>query len=111
MTIKEWQEKVDDWISTYGVRYFDVKTNTLLLGEEYGEFARLIARKYGEQSFKDQKEEECASDFLKEELADIIFVITCIANQLDIDIESELEKNISKKSSRDHSRHKQNKKL
>jgi NTP pyrophosphatase (non-canonical NTP hydrolase) len=111
MTLNEWQGLVDQWINKYGIRYFEIKTNTLLLAEELGEFSRLVARIYGEQSFKNKKEELDSKDKLKDELADIFFVLTCIANQLDINIETELDKNLSKKSIRDLRRHHDNKKL
>jgi NTP pyrophosphatase (non-canonical NTP hydrolase) len=111
MTIKEWQGKIDEWIKTYGVRYFDPMTNTVVLMEEVGEFARLMARKYGEQSFKDPKDEETADEKIKEELSDVLFVLTCLANQMDIDIESALMKNFEKKSARDKNRHHNNPKL
>ena len=107
MTIKEAQEKVDKWISTIGVRYFSELTNMAILTEEVGEVARIISRKYGEQSFK-------ASDTGKEladELADVLWVLICIANQTDIDLTEALEENFEKKSKRDKNRHKENKKL
>ncbi len=111
MTIKDWQTKVDDWIKDIGVRYFDVKTNTLLLSEEVGEFSRLIARSHGEQSFKNQISTEEIKKRVAEEMADIIFVTTCLANQMDIDLTDELEKNIKKKTKRDKARHHNNPKL
>jgi len=105
MEIKDWQKKVDDWIKTYGVRYFDVKTNTLLLSEELGEVSRLIARRYGEQSFKKETDMNDVDDRIAEELGDMLFVLTCICNQLSIDLEQVVEKNLRKKTSRDASRH------
>ncbi len=111
MTIKEWQKKVDDWIQEYGVRYFDVKTNALLLTEEVGEFSRLIARSHGEQSFKQELSIKEIEGRIAEEMADIIFVTTCLANQLDINLTKQLEKNIRKKTSRDSKRHNENPKL
>lgn len=111
MTIKGWQMKVDSWIKEIGVRYFDVKTNTLLLSEEVGEFSRLIARSHGEQSFKKDITKEEVKKRIAEEMADIIFVTTCLANQLDIDLTQELEKNIEKKTNRDNVRHRNNPKL
>lgn len=111
MTIKAWQRKVDVWITEFGVRYFDVKTNALLLSEEVGEFSRLIARGYGEQSFKKEISNEEVKIRIAEEMADIIFVTTCLANQLDIDLTHELEKNIEKKTNRDKVRHINNPKL
>ena len=111
MTIKEWQTKVDSWIKEYGVRYFDVTTNTLLLAEEVGEFSRLIARKYGEQSFKKKRTPEEIKKEIQDEIGDILFVITCLSNQMDVDLEKVLEQNISKKTTRDQTRHLTNPKL
>ena len=107
MTLKEAQEKVDHWIKTYGVRYFNELTNTAILMEEVGEVARIMARSYGEQSNK--KSDEGAS--LSNELTDVLFVLICIANQTGIDLEQAFEKNMQKKTNRDRSRHKDNKKL
>jgi NTP pyrophosphatase (non-canonical NTP hydrolase) len=107
MDIKKAQELVDNWISQNGVRYFNELTNTVLLMEEVGEVARIIARKFGEQSFKKGEED---SD-LAEELADVLFVLICIANQTNIDLTSALEKSLEKKTRRDHLRHKANPKL
>ena len=106
MTIQEAQEKVDHWIKEYGVRYFDIKTNMIVLTEEVGEMARVIARQHGEQS---QKASENLN--LEDEIADVMWVLLCIANQSDINLTNALEKNILKKTERDHSRHKENKKL
>lgn len=100
------QKKVDNWIKTYGVRYFDITTNTLLLAEEVGEVARIVARTYGEQSSKKTDTQK-----LGEELADVLFVLTCIANQTGIDLSEEFQKNIDKKTSRDAHRHQENNKL
>ena len=111
MEIKTYQKEIDNWIKEYGVRYFDVKTNTILLMEELGEFSRLIARMYGEQSFKSKIDDQKAKENLKEEIADIYFVLTCLANQLDVDLETEILKNLEKKTSRDKDRHKNNSKL
>ena len=111
MNINEWQEKVDLWISNYGVRYFDVKTNTILLMEEVGELARLIARIYGEQSFKQAISDLEQKKMLSEELGDIVFVLTCIANQTGIDLETTLAENLKKKTLRDGERHHRNPKL
>ena len=111
MTITEAQKKVDKWISTIGVRYFDEKTNALLLNEEVGELSRLIARVYGEQSFKSKEKEEQASDNIKDEMADILFVLICLANQMDIDLDDALIKNLEKKTIRDKDRHVGNEKL
>ena len=107
MTIQDAQEKVDNWIKTYGVRYFSELTNMVLLTEEVGELARVIARKYGEQSFKDSDKEKSMED----EMADILFVLICLANQTGIDLNDALEKNLEKKTLRDNTRHLNNKKL
>jgi len=107
MTIQEAQEKIDGWIKTVGVRYFSELTNMAILTEEVGEVARIMARKYGDQSSKesDQKKE------LADELADVLWVLFCIANQTGIDMTEALEKNFEKKNIRDATRHKENKKL
>ncbi|MEY3236838.1 MAG: hypothetical protein RI883_939 [Bacteroidota bacterium] len=107
MTFKEAQEKVDQWIKEYGVRYFDEMTNTVMLMEEVGEVARIMARRYGEQS---EKESDKGKD-LGDEMADVLFVLICLANQTGIDLEEAIKKNLEKKTDRDHSRHKENKKL
>lgn len=107
MTISEAQQIVDKWIKDYGVRYFNELTNMALLTEEVGEVARIIARKYGEQSFKKEDESKDLSD----ELADVLFVLICLANQCHVDLEAALKKNLEKKTSRDHSRHINNQKL
>jgi len=107
MTFKEAQEKVDQWIKEYGVRYFDEMTNTVMLMEEVGEVARIMARRYGEQS---EKESDKGKD-LGDEMADVLFVLICLANQTGIDLEEAIKKNLEKKTERDHSRHKENKKL
>ena len=107
--MKEYQEAVDAWIKEYGVRYFSEVTNTLILAEEVGEFARIIAREYGEQSYKSKPTDIKAS--LADELADIFFVATCLANQLDIDLQEALIANMAKKTGRDSERHKSNEKL
>jgi len=111
MDIATWQTTVDQWIKKYGVRYFDEMTNTLVLTEEVGEFARLIARQYGEQSWKRDEDKQNAKQLIKDELADIIFVVTCLANQMDIDIASALQLNMDKKTGRDSQRHINNDKL
>ena len=108
MQIKDYQKQVDTWIKKYGIRYFDEKTNALILVEEVGEFARLMARIYGEQSFKSPVDEKQA---LKEEIGDILFVLTCLANQMDIDLDEVITDNFKKKTERDHTRHKINPKL
>ena len=107
MTITQLQEKVDNWIKEYGVRYFDEMTNTAMLMEEVGEVARIMARRYGEQS---EKESDKDKD-LGEELADVLFVLVCLANQTNIDLEKALTKNFEKKTKRDANRHKENDKL
>ena len=107
MTIKEAQNKVDEWINTTGVRYFNELTNMAILTEEVGEVARIIARKYGEQSFKESDKEVDLAD----EFADVLFVLICLANQTGVDLTDALEQNILKKESRDKNRHKNNRKL
>jgi NTP pyrophosphatase (non-canonical NTP hydrolase) len=111
MQISEWQSTVDQWIKEYGVRYFDVKTNGLLLAEETGELCRLIARRYGEQSFKTELTADEIRQRIEEEIGDIYFVLTCISNQLEVDLEKVLAHNIEKKTNRDQQRHHTNKKL
>ena len=106
MTIKEAQERVDQWIKEYGVRYFNEMTNMAILTEEVGEVARIMARKYGEQSFKEGEDKE-----LGDELADVLWVLICIANQTGVDLTEALEKNIGKKTRRDNKIHIDNKKL
>ncbi|MDY6799838.1 MAG: nucleotide pyrophosphohydrolase [Bacteroidota bacterium] len=107
MTIQEAQEKVDAWIKKYGVRYFNELTNMALLTEEVGELARIIARKYGEQSFKKSDKKI----ILEEEMADVLFVLICLANQTGVNLTDALIKNIEKKTKRDAKRHHENKKL
>ena len=107
MTLEEAQKTIDNWINTVGVRYFSELTNTVLLMEEVGEVARIVARRYGEQSYK--KSDEAFN--LADELADVLFVLICLANQTGIDLTEALTKNLSKKNSRDIDRHKNNKKL
>ncbi len=107
MEIQEAQKLVDQWIKTTGVRYFNELTNMAILTEEVGEVARIISRKYGEQSFKDSDKNKELSD----ELADVLFVIICLANQTGIDLNEALIKNIDKKTGRDFDRHKNNEKL
>ena len=111
MTISQAQQTVDEWIKTVGVRYMSELTNTAILTEEVGEVARLMARIYGEQSFKDRQHAETAHDDLADELADVLFVVICLANQTGIDLTSAFDKNIDKKTNRDATRHKNNKKL
>lgn len=107
MTIQEAQQKVDDWIKTTGVRYFNPLTNMAILTEEVGEVARLMSRTYGEQSFKESEKKNDLSD----ELADVMWVVFCIANQTGVNLTEALEKNFVKKNSRDSDRHQQNEKL
>jgi len=107
MTIEEAQKTVDTWITTTGIRYFNELTNMAVLTEEVGEVARIIARKYGEQSFKDSDKGKELSD----ELADVLFVLICIANQTGVDLTEALQKNLDKKTKRDGDRHKNNEKL
>lgn len=107
MTITEAQQKVDVWIKTIGVRYFNELTNMAMLTEEVGEVARIIARRYGEQS---EKESDKQKD-LGQEMADVLFVLMCLANQTGIDLEKELTKNLLNKTERDSNRHKNNPKL
>ena len=106
MTIKEAQNTVDEWINNYGVRYFNELTNMTILTEEVGEMARVMARKYGEQSFKKGEK-----DNLEEEIADVFWVLICIANQTGIDLTEALQKSIEKKTTRDKERHINNYKL
>ncbi|MFN8117080.1 MAG: nucleotide pyrophosphohydrolase [Bacteroidia bacterium] len=107
MTIKDSQKQVDDWIKQYGVRYFSELTNMAMLTEEVGEVARIIARRYGEQS---EKESDKNKD-LGDELADVMFVLICLANQTGIDLEEALKRNLDKKTNRDSERHHNNEKL
>ncbi|NLI36757.1 MAG: nucleotide pyrophosphohydrolase [Bacteroidales bacterium] len=106
MTIQEAQQLVDEWIKKYGVRYFNELTNMTILTEEVGEMARVMARKYGEQSFKKGEK-----DNLEEEIADVFWVLICIANQTGTDLTKALEKSIEKKTNRDKERHINNNKL
>ena len=108
MTIKEAQEAVDKWISTYGVRYFNELTNMAILTEEVGEVARIIARTYGEQS---KGRADIETENLADELSDVMFVLVCLANQTGIDLEQASQKNLEKKTARDFERHQQNDKL
>ena len=106
MTIREAQKHVDQWIKTYGVRYFNELTNMAVLTEEVGELARVIARKYGEQSFKEGENQDPA-----EEMADVLWVLICLANQTGVDLTTALEASFEKKTTRDKDRHKNNIKL
>jgi NTP pyrophosphatase (non-canonical NTP hydrolase) len=107
MTLTEAQQTIDTWINTTGVRYFNELTNTAILMEEVGEVARLMARMYGEQSFKQSDKEKDLGD----EMADVLFVLMCLANQTGINLEEALKKNLEKKTRRDADRHKNNEKL
>ena len=107
MTIEQAQKTVDDWIKTYGVRYFNELTNMAILTEEVGELARIIARRYGEQS---EKESDKGKD-LGDEMADVLWVLMCLANQTGVDLTEALKKNIDKKTDRDNTRHLENEKL
>ena len=107
MTIEEAQKTVDEWITTTGVRYFNELTNMAMLTEEVGEVARIIARKYGEQSFKESDKHKELSD----ELADVLFVLICLANQTGVNLTDALQKNLDKKTKRDLHRHRDNEKL
>lgn len=106
ITLREAQQLVDEWIHTYGVRYFSELTNMAVLTEEVGEVARIMARKYGDQSFKEEEK-----DSLGDEMADVLWVLLCIANQTGIDLTEELRRNIEKKTRRDKDRHRNNPKL
>ncbi len=106
MTFKDAQQQVDQWIKTVGVRYFSELTNTAILMEEVGELARIMARRYGDQSFKAGDK-----DNLEDEMADVLWVLICLANQTGVDLEKAFSKNIEKKSTRDKDRHKENSKL
>ncbi len=108
MTIKELQDNIDNWIKKFGVRYFSELTNMALLTEEVGELSRHIARTYGEQSYKKKTN---SKELIKEEIADIFFVLVCMSNQMNIDLTKCILESIEKKTSRDSERHKKNKKL
>jgi NTP pyrophosphatase (non-canonical NTP hydrolase) len=107
MEINDLQKSVDDWIKQYGVRYFNELTNMAILTEEVGELARIVARKYGEQSFKNGEEKADIAD----EIVDVLWVLVCIANQTGVNLEAAIEKNIQKKTNRDKNRHINNQKL
>jgi NTP pyrophosphatase (non-canonical NTP hydrolase) len=106
ITLKEAQQKVDEWVKNYGVRYFSELTNMACLTEEVGELARVMARKYGDQSFK-----EGENPNLGDEMADVLWVLICLANQTGVDLTDEFQKNMEKKTKRDFKRHKENQKL
>ena len=106
MEIRDLQQRVDEWIRTYGVRYFSELTNMAVLTEEVGELARVMARRYGDQSFKAGEK-----DNLADEMADVLWVLTCLANQTGVDLEQAMERNFQKKTQRDKERHELNPKL
>lgn len=107
LTLRQYQETVDEWIKSVGVRYFSELTNLAQLMEEVGEVARIMSRTYGDQSFKSADEKQSLAD----ELADVLFVVTCIANQTGIDLTEAIAQNLAKKNSRDANRHRNNPKL
>jgi len=111
MTLEQVQKTVDEWISSTGVRYFNELTNTALLMEEVGEVARILARKYGEQSFKNKEDMSSIENDLADEMADVLFVLVCLANQTGINLTDAFHKNLKKKSIRDKDRHTNNEKL
>jgi len=111
MTITELQRQTDHWIKTIGVRYFNELTNMAVLTEEVGELAKLLSRTYGEQSFKKNQKPADIKSAIADELADIIFVVSCLANQMEIDLEESITTNFQKKTTRDVTRHKNNDKL
>lgn len=105
------QQEVDDWINTSGVRYFSELTNLSNLTEEVGEVARLMGREFGEQSFKNGEKPECVKTAIADELSDVLFIVACLANQMDINLDDAFSKNMVKKTQRDSQRHKNNSKL
>ena len=107
LTIEAYQRKIDNWVNSVGVRYFSELTNTAILMEEVGEVARIMARTYGDQSFKTPEEQHDLAD----ELADVLFVVVCLANQTGIDLTAAVERNLAKKTRRDFDRHRNNPKL
>lgn len=111
MTLQEAQKTVDEWVNTIGIRYYNELTNTAILMEEVGEVARLMARLYGEQSFKTLELAASAPEDLADEMADVLFVLMCLANQTGIDLTEALQKNLDKKTKRDKERHANNEKL
>ena len=111
MTIREAQEQVDHWIKTYGVRYFHELTNLGILVEEVGELSRHLVRTYGEQSYKRDDEAAQAKEHIREEMADVLWVLICLANQTGVDLEEAFRKNLEKKTNRDRDRHANNEKL
>ena len=111
MTLSNAQATVDNWIQTIGIRYFNELTNMAILTEEVGEVARLMSRMYGEQSFKKSEDAANAKENLADEMADVLFVLICLANQTGVDLTAALEKNLDKKTKRDRERHANNDKL
>lgn len=111
MRLSELQEQVDHWIKTIGVRYFNEMTNMAILTEEVGELARIMSRTYGEQSFKKEISLQEKMEMLEDEMADVLWVLTCLANQTGIDLDLAMQKNLLKKTKRDKDRHKNNSKL
>ena len=111
MTIKQAQSTVDQWINTVGIRYYDELTNMAILTEETGEVARLMSRLYGEQSFKNPEDAERAPARLSDEMADVLFVLICLANQTGVDLQAALHRNLARKTMRDADRHANNEKL
>lgn len=111
MTIQEAQQQIDEWIKTIGVAYFPPLTNMVLLTEEVGELARVMARHFGEQSFKNPEDVARAPEMIAEEMADVLFVLICLANQSEVDLTKALEMSIAKKTNRDTIRHQNNPKL
>jgi len=111
MTIQELQQDVDKWINSIGVRYFNEMTNMAILTEEVGELARVLSRTYGEQSFKKEVSDIEKKEMLADEMADVLWVLTCLANQTGVDLEKAIRKNMVKKTNRDMDRHKNNSKL
>jgi len=111
MTLKDLQQQVDEWIQTLGVRYFHQMTNMAILTEEVGELARVMSRRYGEQSWKTAVTKEVEKEQLADEMADILWVLTCLANQCDVDLSKAMERNLIKKTHRDAERHLNNDKL
>jgi len=109
ITLREVQQQVHNWITTVGVRYFNELTNTAVLMEEVGELARLMARHYGEQSFKPTEDQ--SQDHLADEMADVLWVLVCLANQTGVDLTTALQRNLDKKTKRDSTRHLNNEKL
>lgn len=111
ITLRGYQQIVDEWVNTIGVRYYSELTNTAILMEETGELARLMARLYGEQSFKRPEDEATAPQDMADEMADILFVLICLANQTGVDLTAAVKKNLDKKTIRDKERHQNNTKL